>query len=76
MVTNFPPPRSRDDIAFCVTAEHREGGTWSAIGRTVEEAYASMRRQQEAFPGQYLKIRPPAQCGVVESGVGLVWRVR
>ena len=72
---SFPPPHSVNDVAFCVVAEHREGGTWTALGFTIEEAYASLRRQFDAFPGSYKKVRPPAQCRVVESGFGLVWSV-
>ena len=71
----YPPPVSLDDVAFHVTAIHSEGGTWSAIERTPEDAQASMDRQLKSFPKTYRKVLPPMQCGVSQSGFGLVWKI-
>jgi hypothetical protein len=71
----LPPPRSIDDTAWCITAQHHEGGTWTAIGRTIEEASASLSRQQKHFPHSYVQIGPVLPARVVKTEFGLIWGV-
>jgi hypothetical protein len=70
----FPPPTSIADVAFYVTSTHRDGGTWSALGRTASEAQTSMARHCAAFPGTYTHTTVPERCGVAVTRWGLVWR--